>query len=317
MLYRVKQVPVISFIVSTYRPADLARLKANLQATVETSYEIIPIENPGRYSLTEAYNIGARQARSAFLCFIHEDVVFCDAHWDTAVLRRFDDRSDLGLLGVAGAVVRPDLPVGFFLGNPNLERATFRTLNDSDVMEEIRCSYTEEECEVRVLDGMFLFARREAWERFPFDENVQGFHFYDVDFSFRIAQHYRVEVAPKLMLEHASTELEYTPKGYRRGYNASWIKAALEYEPRREGLKFDELDPETLLRVKRSWLSFVCMPGCPFALRWKYWRRLKLPLSQSYGGLPIFFPGLFQFLKSKLHQRRSIKQQRHYDRTHQ
>jgi hypothetical protein len=308
-------VPLISFIVSTHLAADLARLETNLEATVDASYEIIPVANPGRYSLAEAYNIGARKARGAFLCFVHEDVVFCDAHWDIPVVERFALRPNLGLLGVAGSVVHPDLPIGFFLGYPNLDRSTFRHLNDRNTVEEVRCPYPEEECEVRVLDGVLLFARREAWERFPFDENVRGFHFYDVDFSFRIAQHYRIEVAPKLMLEHISTSPRYTPKGHQVGYNANWVAAALEYEPCREGLKFDELDPAMILKIKRMWFAYVCMPGCPFGLRWKYWRCLELPLAQSYFGLPVVFPGLFNFIKSEFHELRRIKQQRHYERT--
>ncbi len=307
---------MISFIVSTYRAADFTRLEANLAATVDARYEIIPVENPGRYSLTEAYNIGARQARGAFLCFVHEDVVFCDSHWDIAVMDRFTVHADLGLLGVAGSVLRPDLPVGIFLADPSLDRATIRHLNESNTMVEVRCTYPDEECVVRALDGVFLFTRREVWERFPFDENIQGFHFYDIDFSFRIAQHYRVEVAPKLMLEHVSTIPRDTAKGYRPGYNASWVTAALEYEPQREGLKFDELDPATLLKIKRYWFSHACMPGCPFGLRWKYWRRLGIPLSQSYLGMPLFFPGFFNFVKSKVRARRRIKQLRHYERMH-
>lgn len=247
---------------------------------------------------------------------LREIVVFCDSHWDIEVIKRFGNRPDLGLLGVAGSVERPDLPIGIFLADPSLDRATIRHLNESNAMVEVRCSYPEEECEVRTLDGVFLFARREVWERFPFDENIQGFHFYDIDFSFRIAQHYRVEVAPKLMLEHVSTIPKDTPKGHRSGYNASWVKAALEYEPQREGLKFDELDPATLLKIKRYWISHVCMPGCPFGLRWQYWRRLDISLFQCYLGLPLFFPVFFNFVKSMVRARRRIKQQRHYERMH-
>ncbi len=305
--------PVISFIVSTHREADFARLESNLAATVDAPYEIIPIENLGRYSLTEAYNIGARKSRGAFLCFVHEDIVFRDAHWDLAVLERFTVHSNLGLLGVAGSVARPDLPIGTFLGYPELDRSTFCHLNDNHEVEEVHCPYPEEECEVRVLDGVFLFARREAWERFPFDENVRGFHFYDVDFSLRIAQHYRVEVAANLMIEHDLIEPKSIPKGARRGYNASWVRAALAYEPQREGLRFDELDPAILLRIKQYWLCVVCVPGCPLILRWKYWRRLGLSWFQAYGGVPVFFPRLFCYLKFKRHERRRIEQQRHLE----
>lgn len=303
--------PEISFIISTYRPTDFNRLEANLHATVDTTYEIIRIDNPGRYSLTEAYNIGAKQAQGTFLCFVHEDVIFCDPHWDAAVLERFTLRPDLGLLGVAGSTLRPDLPIGFALGDPQLDRVTIRGIDETTYsITENRCPYPIEECAVRVLDGVLLFTRQEIWQRFPFDQNILGFHFYDIDFSFRIAQHYRVEVAPMLMLEHKSTKFTAPPKGCRADFNASWVSAALHYAPRHDDLKFDRLGSEASVRVKRFWLSFICLSGCPFILRWQYSGRLQLPLSQSFFGAPIFFPGVFNYLKRQCHKRRRQQQQK-------
>jgi hypothetical protein len=108
------------------------------------------------------------------------------------VLARFAEKPDLGLIGVAGAQLRPDLPIGPFIGQSERERAMFRPPNPDLTMVEHRCTFSPDKCAVRVLDGMFLFAPRELWERFPFDENVKGYHFYDVDFSFRAANRYRV-----------------------------------------------------------------------------------------------------------------------------
>jgi hypothetical protein len=99
------------------------------------------------------------------------------------------------------------------------------------------------------------------------------------------------------MIEHDLTELKHTPKGHRKGYDGGWVKAALAYKPNREGLKFDEMDPETLLKIKRYWFSHICAPNCPLILRWKYRKCLGLSWAQAFGGMSIFFPRLFKILR--------------------
>ena len=282
----------------------MARLRQNLSDTVSHGFEVIGIENIGSFSLAEAYNRGARQAQGAFLCFVHEDIIFCDKEWDGPVLARFEQKPDLGLIGVAGSQLRPDLPIGPFLGLAERDRATYRQPGPDLKMVEQRCTLRPDECAVRVLDGLFLFARREVWERFPFDENVKGFHFYDVDFSFRAANHYRVEVAPGLMIEHLTISPRTEETRNESGYAGAWVEAALQYEPDRTGLHFDELPPNELRAVKRFWVQMICSPYCSFAQRWRFWRRMDLPLNQIFWGFPILAPRLFRSMQKVVHRRR-------------
>ncbi|MCC6474706.1 MAG: hypothetical protein IT514_13280, partial [Burkholderiales bacterium] len=66
---------------------------------------------------------------------------------------------------------------------------------------------------IQALDGVFIAARREVAEKLGFDATVfDGWHLYDIDFSFRAwLQGVRVAAAGDLMLVHASSG------GYRCG----------------------------------------------------------------------------------------------------
>ena len=60
--------------------------------------------------------------------------------------------------------------------------------------------------EVAILDGVLLAARREALAAVPFDtETFDGFHLYDIDWSYRASRAgFRLGVAGELLLVHAS-----------------------------------------------------------------------------------------------------------------
>src|SRR3989338_2231334 len=63
----------------------------------------------------------------------------------------------------------------------------------------------EKDCEVVVLDGLFLACRKEIAEIFRFNEALfKGFHFYDIDFCLRISQNFSNIVTYDILLKHFS-----------------------------------------------------------------------------------------------------------------
>jgi len=55
------------------------------------------------------------------------------------------------------------------------------------------------------LDGLFLFVKRSIWKENPFDEEkIKGFHFYDADFSFGVAQKWQNYVCLTVDIYHFS-----------------------------------------------------------------------------------------------------------------
>ncbi|MEG2865326.1 MAG: glycosyltransferase, partial [Mucinivorans sp.] len=74
---------MISIIVCSVSPDKLSKLKANVEATIGVEYEFVVVDNrEGKYSICQAYNIGAQRAKYPYLCFAHEDISFVvKYHW--------------------------------------------------------------------------------------------------------------------------------------------------------------------------------------------------------------------------------------------
>ena len=69
--------------------------------------DIIPIENNGEYSLTQAYNKILSQSSNDIVVLCHDDIYFDTKNWGQKILKHFKRNEDFGILGVAGSVSLP------------------------------------------------------------------------------------------------------------------------------------------------------------------------------------------------------------------
>jgi hypothetical protein len=86
----------------------------------DVEYEIIGIENHAKYSLCEAYNIGASKAKFSYLCFMHEDILFWTKNWGNHLINLMLSDKKIGLVGVMGTKFKSTYPkyswgAGYFL----------------------------------------------------------------------------------------------------------------------------------------------------------------------------------------------------------
>ena len=51
--------------------------------------EILPYENPGKYSLTEVYNMGLKDSKNDIVLFCHDDIKFDTKNWGRKLLKHF------------------------------------------------------------------------------------------------------------------------------------------------------------------------------------------------------------------------------------
>ncbi|MEG0033202.1 MAG: glycosyltransferase, partial [Mucinivorans sp.] len=95
---------MISIIVCSVSPDKLSKLKANVEATIGVEYEFVVVDNrEGKYSICQAYNIGAQRAKYPYLCFAHEDIAFVvKYHWGELMMAQLA-KPDTGVIGFAGA----------------------------------------------------------------------------------------------------------------------------------------------------------------------------------------------------------------------
>jgi hypothetical protein len=201
---------MITIIVCSLNPSLNGTLLENIRKTVGVPYEVICIDNSaGKYSIFEAYNYGAARATNDLLCFMHEDILFHTADWGRIVAGKLADK-DVGVIGVAGAVYKSASPSPWWISDIEDQTAYHRfniLQHFSTGIQRLQASGDKGQWdEVVVLDGVWLCCRKEVWVATPFDgRQYNGFHFYDLDFSFAVyTKGFRNFVSQEILLEHFS-----------------------------------------------------------------------------------------------------------------
>lgn len=206
---------MISVVICSIDAAKFRAASANnARLLAGEPHEIIGIHDAR--SLCEGYNRGAAMARGDLLLFSHDDVEFLAADFCAKVKRALATDDVVGVAGTSrlihprwtkagppwifGQVAHAGAP-----GGKAFEIAVFG-------------APSRRVGGIHAVDGLWFGCRREAWDKVRFDEETfDGFHLYDLDFSFRAhLAGLRVAVRTDLHAIHAS----------RGGYDARWEKYA-------------------------------------------------------------------------------------------
>jgi glycosyltransferase involved in cell wall biosynthesis len=148
--------------------------------------EILQYLNNGERSLTEIYNKGFKEAKNNIVVFSHDDIIFeQSSKWGRKIINHFQ-HSDYGILGKAGTTSltetgrwwdQPYLMVGHVWHQQTEQGKTVTWEN------QYSGNFGDKIIETILVDGLFFAIYRKRIKKF-FDENIKGFHFYDIDFSF-------------------------------------------------------------------------------------------------------------------------------------
>lgn len=149
----------------------------------DKNIEIIYVINDGSKSLTECYNKILNEARSNIVVFIHDDVIIETASWGGKLLKLFNNNPKYGIIGVAGTKSLPES--GKWWEDPKRMYGRVKhTLNGKSWLSAYSPDLSNTIEEVVVVDGVFFAVDKNKIKE-QFDENVKGFHFYDVNFCFK------------------------------------------------------------------------------------------------------------------------------------
>ena len=143
--------------------------------------EVIEIVNNGE-ALTKAYNRGLSQAKNNVVVFMHDDLEFNNHGWVNNILTHFKENPEFGILGLAGTT---DIPAtGQWWEDRSKMVGIVNHKHEGKKWESKYCkSWGNELVEVTTVDGLF-FAVHKNRIKHDFDENIDGFHFYEMDFVF-------------------------------------------------------------------------------------------------------------------------------------
>jgi glycosyltransferase involved in cell wall biosynthesis len=145
--------------------------------------QIIPIENNGEYSLTEVYNKILLQSHNDILVLCHDDIYFDSKNWGQKILNHFKRKPEYGILGLAGTTIMSKS--GRWWEDFSKMKGIVNHEHGGKKWESrYSASSGNQIDDVVLVDGLFIVVNRKKIKE-KFNEEINGFHFYDVDFSFR------------------------------------------------------------------------------------------------------------------------------------
>ncbi|MEC5388195.1 glycosyltransferase [Uliginosibacterium sp. H3] len=146
------------------------------------SYEIIGIHDAA--SLCEGYNRGIAQASGDILVFSHDDVLLLDPGFADKVETRLGTHA---LLGFAGTTEVRDAH-WWAAGTASQRGAVAHAAPGARSLSLFVYGVGDEPVDsVQAIDGMCMVAHRRAVNSVQFDATTfDGFHLYDMDFSYRV-----------------------------------------------------------------------------------------------------------------------------------
>jgi len=197
---------MISIVICSTQPDIPDILKKNISETIGVDYELIVIDNSSKEnSIFSAYNNGLKKCKYPNICFMHQDVIFHSKDWGKTICKHLED-SVCGIVGISGGTTVPRIPspwsfyeiVGFVLQSDK---------NDSTPdLHDSKGFNTDNYKPVITLDGVFLCARQEVFNKIRFDEELfKGFHCYDIDICLQAYKEgFENRVVNNILLEHYS-----------------------------------------------------------------------------------------------------------------
>ena len=194
---------MLSIIISSYQPNFFAALEKNIAETIGVPYEIVQIYNPGTMGICEAYNKGAKLAKYDHLLFLHEDVLFHTQNWGEKLIKHLEDPRT-GIIGVAGSDYVPHAPCGWNVYDNRHLYYNFIQSNKTSTINKHRQKLEKNIQKVYAIDGVFIACTRKKYNEILFNENIKGYHGYDLDFSLRMAKKYNNYVTGFILIEHFS-----------------------------------------------------------------------------------------------------------------
>ncbi len=191
---------MLSIIVSSHKEDLYNNLVLNVAKTIGIEHEMIRIPNYGEMSIGQAYNKGADKSQFPYLLFLHEDVEFLTENWGEKLIAHLN-LEKVGVVGLAGSNYVPQVPNDWFTCGPHNFINVIH--HDSEIHNNLSVPLQEVN-QVYSLDGVFLGIKKSVFLEFKFDENILGFHSYDLSISLRIARKYYNYVISNIKLLHFS-----------------------------------------------------------------------------------------------------------------
>jgi hypothetical protein len=144
--------------------------------------QVIEKVNNGEKNLSQVYNEIISESIYDVVVLCHDDIYFDTKNWFKKIIKHFE-KTEYGILGMAGTTHMPssgmwweDRSKMFGIVNHESEGRKWESKYSDSLGNDVK--------EVVVVDGVFIALNRTKIKQ-NFDESVEGFHMYDINFCFR------------------------------------------------------------------------------------------------------------------------------------
>jgi hypothetical protein len=219
----------------------------------EKGITVIEKINNGEKSLSQVYNEILEESPNDIIIFTHDDIYFDTQAWFSKIKKHFE-KTDYGILGLAGTTHLSETGMWW---EPSKRRNMIGIVNHESGGKKWESKYSEsfgndvKSCVI--VDGVFIAVDRKKLKK-KFNEDFQGFHFYDLPFCFEnYLEGVKVGVITNVRITHKSIGMT----------NETWEKnRQLFVEKYSSNLPSKvEFDPKQTIKVLLSCLSFQTFTG--------------------------------------------------------
>jgi hypothetical protein len=208
----------ISVVIST-RKIDDTYLDHLEKMFSHPKTQILVYENDGVSSLTEIYNEGLRNSQYDIVVFMHDDLILETRNITPKIIKLFDKNPEYGIIGIAGT---DNLISGMWWQDRKSMYGIVAHEHEGKrhVNQYSKDTFNEHLKDVVVVDGLFFMVHKKRIKK-EFNEQFQGFHFYDISFCVEnFLENVKIGVTTKIRVTHKSIGM----------VNKQWEKNKLFFE---------------------------------------------------------------------------------------
>lgn len=167
------------------------------------NYHVFFYTNNEGVGLTKVYNDILDKSPYDLIVYIHDDIEFLKEGWGLELVKLFDQHKDYGIIGVAGSAEFDEN--GAWWGYDKIYGQVLHRGNGKAWLTAYSPLIKDGLKQVCVVDGLCFAIHRKRISK-HFDEEIDGFHFYEIDFC--LANHLdkkcKVGVTTNLRIAHES-----------------------------------------------------------------------------------------------------------------
>jgi len=164
--------------------------------------EILEYVNKGE-SLTKFYQKGLDESKYDIVVFLHDDILIETKQAAKKLVKLYDRNPEYGILGVAGTKYLSDTG-RWWEDRRSMYGKVYHTHEDKKWLSSYSEDLGNRIEDVVTVDGVFFSVHKKRIKK-GFDQTVNGFHFYDIDFCFRnYLEGVKIGVHTNILINHMS-----------------------------------------------------------------------------------------------------------------